>query len=79
MISGSRDSSFIKAVKEIREELLMLGNVSQAAGYETVIMQGSGTFGVESVISSAVPRSGKLLVLINGAYGERIAKIAGNP
>ena len=73
---GSRDSSFIKAVKEIREELLMLGNVSQETGYETVIMQGSGTFGVESVISSAVPKSGKLLVLINGAYGERIAKIA---
>ena len=73
---GSRDSSFIRAVKEIREELLSLGSVSQEKGYETVIMQGSGTFGVEAVISSAVPKSGKLLVLINGAYGERIAKIA---
>lgn len=73
---GSRDSSFIKAVRDIRDELLELGHVSQAKGYETVIMQGSGTFGVESVISSVVPRSGKLLVLINGAYGERIAKMA---
>jgi 2-aminoethylphosphonate-pyruvate transaminase len=73
---GSRDSSFIKAVRDIRDELLALGHVSQAKGYETVIMQGSGTFGVESVISSVVPRSGKLLVLINGAYGERIAKMA---
>lgn len=73
---GSRDAFFIKAVKEIRSELLQLGHVSQELGYETVIMQGSGTFGVESVISSVVPRSGKLLVLINGAYGDRIAKMA---
>jgi 2-aminoethylphosphonate-pyruvate transaminase len=39
-------------------------------------MQGSGTFVVESVISSAIPRDGKLLVLINGAYGRRIAQTA---
>ena len=56
--------------------LLSLAGVSQAAGYEAVLMQGSGTFGIESVITSAVPRDGKLLVLANGAYGERIARIA---
>jgi 2-aminoethylphosphonate-pyruvate transaminase len=39
-------------------------------------MQGSGTFGVESVVSSTVPRDGKLLVVANGAYGERIARMA---
>ena len=39
-------------------------------------MQGSGTFGLESVIGSTVPANGKLLVIINGAYGVRIAKIA---
>src|ERR1700722_3110703 len=39
-------------------------------------MQGSGTFVVESVISSAIPRDGKLLVLVNGAYGRRIAQTA---
>ncbi|HWB64431.1 MAG TPA: 2-aminoethylphosphonate--pyruvate transaminase [Chitinophagales bacterium] len=73
---GSRDVAFINAVKEIRSDLLGLGKVSKEAGYETVIMQGSGTFGVESVISSAVPKTGRMLILINGAYGERIAKIA---
>jgi 2-aminoethylphosphonate-pyruvate transaminase len=73
---GSRDTSFIQLVKEIRGELLHLGHVSQEAGYESVIIQGSGTFGIESVLSSAVPRSGKLLILINGAYGERMANIA---
>jgi 2-aminoethylphosphonate-pyruvate transaminase len=39
-------------------------------------MQGSGTFVVESVISSAIPWDGKLLVLVNGAYGRRIAQTA---
>jgi len=39
-------------------------------------MQGSGTFAVESAIGSAVPADGKLLVLVNGAYGKRIAEIA---
>ena len=73
---GSRDDLFIQLIKDIREALLGLGNVSKESGYDAVIMQGSGTFGVESVISSAIPPTGHLLVIINGAYGERIAKIA---
>jgi len=39
-------------------------------------MQGSGTSGLEAVISSTVPPDGKLLVIINGAYGRRLALIA---
>jgi 2-aminoethylphosphonate-pyruvate transaminase len=39
-------------------------------------MQGSGTFAIESVISSAIPPDGRLLVLVNGAYGRRIVQIA---
>ncbi len=73
---GSRDDLFIHLIKDIRYTLLSLGNVSKEKGYEAVIMQGSGTFGVESVISSAIPKTGNLLIVINGAYGERIAKIA---
>lgn len=73
---GSRDFEFIHLVKEIRSELLDLGQVSQQKGYECVIMQGSGTFGVEAVISSALAKDGHLLVLVNGAYGERIAQMA---
>jgi 2-aminoethylphosphonate-pyruvate transaminase len=75
--AGSRDPQFIQVVRGIRDELLRLGGVSRAAGYEAVLMQGSGTFGVESVISSVVPRDGKLLVIVNGAYGERIVTMAG--
>jgi 2-aminoethylphosphonate-pyruvate transaminase len=73
---GSRDPGFIKLVQDIRSQLLELGGVSREAGYEAVLMQGSGTFGVESVISSVLPRDGKLLVIVNGAYGERIVTMA---
>lgn len=55
--------------------MLALGNVARP-DYECVLMQGSGTFKIESVISSSVPDDGKLLVLINGAYGRRIENIA---
>ena len=73
---GSRDHAFVNAVKEIRSELLKLAHVSQAAGYECVIVQGSGTFGVESVVSSVIGKKDTLLVIANGAYGERIVKMA---
>ena len=74
--AGSRDPAFIQLVRNIREQLLELGGVNRAAGYEAVLMQGSGTFGIEAVISSVVPREGKLLVVVNGAYGERIVTMA---
>jgi len=72
---GSRDFEFIGLVKEIRRKLVEAGQASQSE-YTAVIMQGSGTFGLEAVISSTVPPDGRLLVIINGAYGKRIAKIA---
>ena len=72
---GSRDSEFIGVVKNIRESLLRLAGVSQSEGWEAVLMQGSGTFAIESVVSSITPSEGKWLVIINGAYGERILKI----
>ena len=56
--------------------ILALAGLSRETGYEAVLMQGSGTFGLESVIGSTVPPDGKLLVIINGSYGERIATIA---
>jgi len=73
---GSRDYAFVNAVKDIRNELLKLARVSKEEGYECVIVQGSGTFGVESVVSSVVGNEDVLLILANGAYGERIVKMA---
>jgi 2-aminoethylphosphonate-pyruvate transaminase len=73
---GSRDAEFIAAVRDIRERLLRIGGAEPGGDYECVPMQGSGTFAVESVISSAIPRDGRLLVLVNGAYGRRIVEMA---
>ncbi len=73
---GSRDAVFIESVRHVRQTLLAVAGVSNATGHEVVLMQGSGTFGLESVIGSTVPPDGKLLVIINGAYGLRIARIA---
>jgi len=72
---GSRDVAFVQAVAEIRSGLLELAGVSKEEGWESVLMQGSGTFSVESVLSSSIPQDGALLVARNGAYGERIATI----
>ncbi|HXX28613.1 MAG TPA: 2-aminoethylphosphonate--pyruvate transaminase [Terriglobales bacterium] len=72
---GSRDGEFLSVIDDIRRRLLELGQVANGS-YEAVLMQGSGTFAVESVFSSAIPCNGKLLVAINGAYGHRMAKIA---
>jgi 2-aminoethylphosphonate-pyruvate transaminase len=76
---GSRDGGMVHAVRDIREKLLAMAHVSQAAGYECVLMQGSGTFTVEAVLGSVIPppsAGGRLLVLSNGAYGERMATMA---
>jgi 2-aminoethylphosphonate-pyruvate transaminase len=70
---GSRDPKFIEMNKRIRASILKL-----AGGEGThvcVPMQGSGTFVVEATIATLLPRDGKLLVLVNGAYGHRMVKM----
>jgi 2-aminoethylphosphonate-pyruvate transaminase len=69
------DDEYNKIVQGIRERLMQLAGENTEA-YTAVLMQGSGTFCVESVIGSALPQTGKLLVLINGAYGQRIVQMA---
>ena len=74
---GSRDYEFINIVADIRQRLLEIGGVA-GDGYEAIIMQGSGTYCLESVVSSTIPPGGNLLVIINGAYGRRIAQNIGS-
>ncbi len=71
---GSRDSRFIAINGEVREKLIAI--VNGEGSHECVPLQGSGTFSVEAMIGNFVPVGGKLLVLVNGAYGKRIVKIA---
>lgn len=68
------DDDFNHIVQKIREKLVQLATATP--GYTSILMQGSGTFCVESVITTVIPAGGKLLVLANGVYGLRIAQIA---
>jgi len=69
------DDDYKELVQDLRSKLLNLAT-KNTDKYTTVLMQGSGTFSVESVIGTMIPENGKLLVLANGAYGDRIALIA---
>ena len=69
------DDDYKNLVQEIREKLVRLAT-NRTDLYTCVLMQGSGTFAVESIIGTVVPAQGKLLVLPNGAYGDRIVQIA---
>ena len=71
---GSRDGEFIAINTRIRERLVALADARDT--HVAVPVQGSGTFAVEAMIGSLVPRNGHLLVLVNGAYGKRIVRIA---
>lgn len=73
--SGSRDHEFVDLIASIRNRLLALAGVVKGE-YETILLQGSGTYGLEAVAGSIMPKEeGKLLIVINGAYGKRMAKI----
>jgi 2-aminoethylphosphonate-pyruvate transaminase len=69
---GSRDTAFIAMTARVRRRL------AEIAGGDDVVavpLQGSGTFVVEAALGTFVPRGGKALVLVNGAYGVRMARL----
>lgn len=70
---GSRDTHFIGAVADIRQRLVALGGSS---AHEAVLLQGSGTYAMESAIDTFLGESDRLLVTVNGAYGRRAVQIA---
>ena len=70
---GSRDPAFIAINRRIRERLIAL--VGGTGTHDCIPLQGSGTFVVEAMLATFVPRGGKLLILVNGAYGHRMARM----
>ena len=73
---GAWDAPLRRLVREIREGILEVAGDTAADGWECVLMQGSGTFGVEAAVGSLIPREGRFAVVSNGAYGERMITIA---
>ena len=70
---GSWDGDFRAMTAEMRRRLLALTG-DKNDEFDCVPMQGSGTFAVEAMLGSFLPRDSKTLVLVNGAYGQRIAQ-----
>ena len=73
--AGSWHYEFNARVAAIRDRLLTLAGVSRNRGWETVLLQGTGSYAVEAVFVTCVPPHGKVLVLANGAYGERMVRM----
>ena len=69
---GSWDADLRAVVASIRADLLEIADASQ--GFECVLLQGSGSYGVEAALGSFAPKNKKTLMLTNGAYGERAIK-----
>lgn len=69
------DEDYKNICQDIRKKLLDIANLDHDT-YTCVFIQGSGTFGVEAMITSLVGKSDKALIISNGKYGERIIEIA---
>lgn len=70
-----RESEFFDLQDEARRRLLAVHDLDPAV-WTAVLITGSGTAAVEAMIAALVSDDGKLLVVDNGVYGERIAQIA---
>lgn len=69
------DDDYKNVTQAIRKQLLELAQVKET-DYTAVLMQGSGSFVVESVLTTAVGEGDKILIITNGAYGERVVEMA---
>jgi 2-aminoethylphosphonate-pyruvate transaminase len=71
---GSWDGDFIAVTARVRASLLKI--IHGEDTHVVVPLQGSGTFSVEAAVATLVPRDGHVLVLDNGAYCKRAARLA---
>src|SRR2546429_9181979 len=67
--AGSWHFEFNAKVKWVREKILQLAGLSREAGWEAILLQGSGTFGVEPVFATCVPLGGTVAVPAHPAPG----------
>ncbi|MBS1838775.1 MAG: aminotransferase class V-fold PLP-dependent enzyme, partial [Actinobacteria bacterium] len=71
---GSWDREFNELTADVCRRLVAVADASRELS--CVPMQGSGTFSVESALRTLVARRGSVVVVVNGAYGRRIATMA---
>lgn len=73
---GSRDAEFTSVVRAIQGALIDLAAPHHASEYCAVLVPGSGTYAIEATLGTCVPDEGLVLIVVNGAYGERMRQIA---
>ncbi len=69
-----REQEFSDLLQSIRSKLVKTFAIEK--DYTAVLVSGSGTAALEMAVSSCLSEGRSLLVIRNGVYGERIAKIA---
>ncbi|MEC4982815.1 MAG: 2-aminoethylphosphonate aminotransferase [Oscillatoria sp. PMC 1068.18] len=69
-----REPEFAELTLDIQQRLLNIYPETNV-NYEVILLTGSGTCAVEAMLSSLIPREGKALVVVNGVYGDRMAKM----
>ncbi|MEX2455517.1 MAG: 2-aminoethylphosphonate--pyruvate transaminase, partial [Rhodospirillaceae bacterium] len=70
---GSRDPAFLALTRWVRDRIAAIAG--GAGTHSCIPLQGSGTYGLEAALGTFVPAGGRVLVLANGAYCQRIAAI----
>ena len=69
-----RDEDYSGVVRRLQQKLRPVFGASPE--HEMLLVTGSGTAAMEMAISSVVPPGKKILIIENGAFGERLAEIA---
>jgi 2-aminoethylphosphonate-pyruvate transaminase len=69
-----RDGDYSAVVERLQEKLRPVFGASPA--HEMILLTGSGTSAMEMAISSVVPPGKKILIIANGAFGDRLDEIA---
>ena len=67
---SAREPIFTSIIQSVRKNLLLISDTNKDK-YTSILVQGSGTYGNESVISS-LPSKSKISVFSNGVYGDRL-------
>ncbi len=70
-----REQEFCTLVNGIRNDLVRWAGGTNR-DHACVLLSGSGTAGMEAMIAAAVPEGRRIAVVVNGAYGQRLADIA---
>ena len=70
-----RESEFFDLQDEAKARLLAVYQLDPAE-WAVALITGSGTAAVESMVAALVPQAGRLLIVENGVYGERVAQIS---